>query len=230
MSVGVLIPWRTTSCPHRTRALEYVLAHYATTHPDWPVVIGRHNDGAWCKATATAGALSQTQATVLILADADCVAEGLAEAVEAVHAGAPWAIPHRGVHRLDEAGTARWIARDAALDGLPLAERPYLGVEGGGVTVIRRDVYIGCPLDARFLGWGSEDDALGMALRTLHGPPVRVRAPLIHLWHPPQERATRSFGSMQSRDLRKRYARAQHNPAAMRALIEEVAPCRSQAC
>ncbi len=60
-----------------------------------------------------------------------------------------------------------------------------------------------------------------MALRTLHGPPVRVRAPLVHLWHPPQQRAIRARGCMESWQLRKRYARALADPTVMRALIEE---------
>lgn len=227
MSTCVLIPWRSTDCPHRTRALAYVLSRYATT--GWPVVIGRHDasEGPWNKALAVTDALTQTQAEILILADADCWTEGLPDAVQAVKDGAPWAIPHRGVHRLNQDATTRYMAGEP-LDGLPLGERAYLGVEGGGLVVIRRAAYEAAPFDARFTGWGNEDEAAGFAWRGLHGPPWRGKAPLIHLFHPPQERATRKFGSMDSRDLRKRYARARHDPDAMRRLIEEGRPCLSQ--
>jgi hypothetical protein len=68
-----------------------------------------------------------------------------------------------------------------------------------------------------------------MALRTLYGPPWRGKEPLIHCWHPAQQRATRSFGSESGRDLRKRYARCMGNQPAMRALLGE-APCLSAAC
>jgi hypothetical protein len=224
LSVAVLIPWRSTDCPHRSRALAFVLSRYATT--GWPVVIGRHDDGPWCKALAVDDALAQTQAEILILGDADCWTSGLPAAVQAVQDGAAWAIPHRAVHRLNEAATARYMA-GSPLEGLPLGERAYLGVEGGGLAVVRRDAYEAAPLDQRFTGWGSEDDAAGLAWRCLHGPPWRGKAPLIHLYHPPQERATRTFGSMESRDLRKRYARARHDPAAMQRLIEEGRPCLS---
>ncbi len=218
-TAAVLIPWRSTDCPHRTRALAFVLSRYAST--GWPVVIGQPPPGPWVKALAVADALTQTQAEILILADADCWTDGLPAAVAAVQEGAAWAIPHRGVHRLNEDATTRYMAGEP-LDGLPLGERAYLGVEGGGIVVVRRDVYEDCPLDARFTGWGSEDESWGaFAMRCLHGPPWRGKAPLVHLFHPPQERATRSFGSMEGRDLRKRYVRAQHDPAAMRRLIQE---------
>lgn len=220
MRVAVLIPWRATSCTDRRRALEYIQGRYHREYPDWQVAIGHCDEGPWVKAAAVAAALRQTNAEVVIVADADVWCDDLAVAVELVAGGVPWAIAHRGVFRLTEAGTARYIAGDA-LDGLPLAERAYLGVEGGGLVVIRRAVYTACPLDPRFVGWGSEDDAWGFALRTLHGAPWRGRGALAHLWHPPQDRATRSYGSLGGRDLRKRYARARLTPTAMNQLVRE---------
>lgn len=104
-----------------------------------------------------------------------------------------------------------------------LIEPAYLGVEGGGIVVLRRETYAECPLDPRFVGWGGEDESWGFALRALYGPPVRVRKPVIHLWHPPANRMTRGYGSLASRELRKRYARARASPALMRALLAEAA-------
>jgi hypothetical protein len=224
MPIAVLVPWRTSSCPHRKRAFAWVLARLAVH--GWPIIVGRHDDGPWCKAMAVADALDQTAADVLVLHDADVIADGLAEAVRTVQAGAAWAMAHRSVHRLTEAATGRLIAGEDPA-GLAVAERAYRGVEGGGITIVRRDVYEDCPLDPRFLGWSGEDEAFGWALRTLNGPPWRPlgHAPLWHCWHPSQSRATRARGSLVSWDLRKRYARAQHDPTAMRALIEEAKTC-----
>ncbi len=228
MSVAVLIPWRDIGCDHRARALAAMLARHAVN--GWPVVIGRGDDtGPWVKASAVADAVAQTTADVFVIADADVWTDHLPAAVEAVCDEALWAVPHRGVHRLNEAGTGRWLAGEP-LDTLDLVERPYMGVEGGGIVVIRRDVYEDCPLDSRFIGWGSEDESFGMALRALHGPPWRPlgHSPLVHAFHPPQERARRSFGCEASRDLRKQYARARASgePDAMRRLVKEAkAPC-----
>jgi hypothetical protein len=218
LSIAVLIPWRTTDCPHRKRALAWVLAKHAQN--GWPVIIGLHDTGPWCKAAAIYDALAQTQAETLILIDADVWTDGLPEAVEHIRAGNAWATPHRGVIRLSGGATDALLAT-GSYDPAHLAERAYLGVEGGGAIVIRRDVYEACPIDPRFLGWGSEDEAQGFALRTLYGPPHRVKTSLLHLWHPPQDRLTRSRGSRESWDLRKRYAQAIGNSPAIRALVEE---------
>lgn len=217
MSVAVLIPWRDVNCPHRRRALEFTHARYEAA--GWPVVIGRHETGRWCKAAAVADALSQTQAQVLVVADADCFTEGLSGAVEAVEAGeAAWAVPHTLVRRLTADATGMLY------DGREpqgLAQPAYSGVAGGGITVVRRDVYDATPLDARFEGWGQEDHSWGWALRTLHGPEYRDPAPLIHLWHPPQQRMTRRHGSPEGKALERRYVQARRDPARMRALVEE---------
>lgn len=216
--VAVLIPWR-PGCAHREHALPWVLARHAAN--GWPVILGRGDEhGPWIKAHAVNDALEHTSAEILIIADADCWTDGLPAAADAVRAGAAWAVPHRGVHRLTEPSTTRFMA-GADLHELELAERAQLGRQGGGFLVARREVYEACPMDPRFEGWGGEDESLGFALRTLHGPPVRGQAPLVHLWHPPQQRATRAFGSAAGWALRKRYARANDCPTQMTVLIEE---------
>jgi hypothetical protein len=184
------------------------------------VAIGHHNTGEWCKAAAVADALTQTQAEILIVADADVICAGLPEAIQRVRDGEAWAIPHRGVLRLSERATDALLTTGEC-DLTDLAERAYLGVEGGGAIVLRRDAYEACPIDARFAGWGQEDDCWGMALRTLYGPGHRVKSPLLHMWHPAPPRATRSRGSQASWELRKRYARAIGDPDAMWALLDE---------
>ena len=221
----MILPWR-GGCEHREAALGWVRARYARA--GLPVVLGHHRTGEWNKARAVRDGLTRTRAGLLIIADADVWAGGLPAAIEEVRAGAAWAVPHRGVFRLTQNATRRLLAGGEP-DHSDLTERAYLGVEGGGVTVIRRDVYEDCPLDPRFTGWGSEDESHGMALRTLYGPPWRGKAPLTHLFHPTPQRATRSFGSEAGRDLRKRYVRASGNPDAMRALLQEAA-CPSLIC
>lgn len=188
------------------------------------MVVGRHDEGAWCKAAAVNDALAQTDATTLVIHDADVYTDGLPEAVQRVQDGTNWCVPHRGVHRLTEASTARYAAGED-LEGLPLSERAYLGVEGGGITVVRREVYERVPLDPRYRGWSGEDESWGWALRTLIAPPWRGKASLEHLWHPPQERMSRARGSLESQQLRKRYAHALRHESRMAALIEEAKAC-----
>jgi hypothetical protein len=165
-------------------------------------------------------AAKRSSADVLVVADGDVWSDGIHEAVTHVLAGAPWAIPHRGVHRLTEASTTRVLA-GGPWEGLDTAERPYLGIEGGGIVVIHRALLLAVPLDPRFEGWGQEDESWAMALRTMLGAPERVKAPLVHLYHPPAPRLSRARGSQASWRLRRRYLRAQHHPDLMRELLEE---------
>ncbi len=218
MTTAVLIPWRETD-DRRARLLAHVVGRLRTDGHD--VFIGEHTDGPWCKSLAIAAALDRTDADVLILHDADVIIPGLPAAIEAVASGAArWAVPHGQVRRLDERST------DAVLAGGELrgrlSEAAYYGHAGGGCSVIGRADYEACPLDPRFLGWGRDDDAACLAWTTLYGPPWRGTEPLWHLWHKPQERANRKYGSDGNNALYRRYHEATgRGPDAMRALVDE---------
>jgi hypothetical protein len=209
-TTDILIPWR-AGCTHREQALEQVGGWYRSH--GWNVVVGEHNNGPWSKAAAVTAALAESTSDIVAIADADTICEGFELAVGAVAAGAPWAIPHRMVHRLNESG-----------DGLE--EPAYLGYEGGGITVLPRTVYDQVPLDPRFLAWGSEDMSWAYALRTLAGEPWRGVADLTHLWHPPQDRIDRLVGSTGNRLLWRRYCHAYRKPVLMRALLDEIHPAQ----
>lgn len=192
------------------------MAWYKRNFPDFEILLGQGEEGPrWCKAEAVAHALRRTAAEVLIIADADCYAPRLHEAIEAVLNGThAWAMPHYTVHRLSEKGTARVL--EEGVDPIGLArtkenydQMPYTGYAGGGITVLGRETYASAPLDPRFVGWGQEDESWATALRALHGTPFRPRTgPLWHLWHPPQKRLSRAVGSTYSRDLRTMYRTA----------------------
>lgn len=218
MPVCVVVPWR-AGCPYRERAWEWVAGRYADRHPDWRVLRAPgQSGGAWIKAQTVSPAIEATDAQIVVVADADCWTEGLTEAVEQIEAGAAWAIPHLLVHRLTDTATMGLLA------GRPAGEceqPPYEGIPGGGLVVATRDVLRSVPLDRRFVGWGQEDESWGHALTVLLGPPWRGTADLLHLWHPPQERADRVRGNQDGWRLRRRYLKARRDPALMRALVEE---------
>lgn len=217
--VAVVIPWR-GGCPHREAALGAVRARWRAAGHE--TVIGEAPAGPWCKALAVADALSYMHVAVdvLVVADADVWTDGTEQAVDAVLAGAPWAIPHDPVHRLDQDATAALLAGGAL--GGRLSQPSYRGFEGGGITVLPRNLYDQVPLDRRFADWGQEDESWALALRTLAGAPWRGTAPLWHLWHPPQPRQSRRWGSPAARALNHRYRTATGRPDAMRALLDEM--------
>lgn len=164
-----------------------------------------------------------SSAEVLLLADADVWCAGVGFAVDAVLGGERWAVPHTGVFRLSERSSAAVLVGADLNEDLDLDQPAYKGIVGGGLVVARREVLREVPLDQRFVGWGGEDHSLGLALDALYGRPWRGKVPLFHLWHPPQQRLSRRDGSLEGRQLLRRYAAAhrKQQPDPMRALIEE---------
>lgn len=219
MTVSVLMPF-TSDEPWRVRARDHVAAWYTTLGYD--VVVGACS-GPWRKAIAVADAAGRTTGDVLVVADADCLSDGVPAAVAAVAAGALWAVPHSLVHRLDETAT------EAVYDGTDPAtttgrtQRPYVGFAGGGIVVLARAVYERVPLDPRFEGWGSEDSSWALALTCLAGEPARFDAPLHHLFHPPAPRMSRRWGTPAARALEIRYRLARGNRRQMADLLAEAA-------
>lgn len=217
MSVDVVVPWA-GGCPHRERAWAWVASRYAECHPSWRVV--RAEGGfPWRKGAVVSAAVEASTADTIVCADADVWTDGLAEAVTHVNGGAPWAMPHDRVLRLTEDATSRYINGDIAAPAF--TQEPYTGIFGGGVVVAPRDVLRAVPIDPRFVGWGQEDVAWGWSLEALMGPCWRGTADLVHLFHPPQARMNRIYGSPEGARLMRRYGKARHDPVKLRSLIEE---------
>lgn len=228
MSVAVVVPWR-GGCPYRERALAWIRRKLEAT--GYRVVVAEAPPGPWIKAAAVMPAIENLDEDLVVVHDADVWSPaGLPVALEAVREGAGWAMPHRGVFRLTEASTDQLLDGDRDFEVMALEQPAYLGWEAGGVVVARRETLLDVPMDPRFTGWGLEDESWALALGTLAGPVHRGRAPLAHLWHPPQERPLGAEGrrrgsNPESWRLMMRYAAARNQPDAMRAILEEVTAC-----
>ncbi|WP_460859644.1 glycosyltransferase family protein [Nocardiopsis coralliicola] len=214
---AVIIPWR-GGCPHREAALGWTAGRWNSA--GYEVVLGAMA-GEWCKGAAVADALPALDADLLIIADADCWSDGIGAAVNAVRSGAPWSMPHGPVRRLTHAATLDVLGGAEPDPGMDLVQRPYAGWPGGGIVVVPRSLYVEAPFDPRFMGWSGEDESAAHAWATLAGPPWRGAAPLWHLWHPPQPRMSRRWGSPEARSLAGRYQAAAGRPDAMLGLIGE---------
>lgn len=225
MNVSVVVPFR-SSCAHRERVWRWLRARWEAAFPSWEVVEASDGDGgAWSKGIAVARAVERAEGEVLVVVDADVWCPAIAAAVDAIEAGATWAVPHRYVARLTERATTRVLEGELELEAAALAHRnvfppKYSGMIGGGAVVLRRDAYLEAPIDPRFLGWGCEDHAWGIALSALFGRPVRPReGNLVHLWHPPATERVRNQIDPENEALRLRYQAARGSAAAMRAVI-----------
>lgn len=214
----VVIPY-TGGCQHRERALRWVTARYRESFPDWTIVIA-HYGKRGVKASAVMPAVKRCRSDLVLVADADCWTDGIARAVAMVEEGAPWAVPHGQVFRLTKEGTDALLAGES-WDQQELDRPPYVGYEGGGITIAPRKTLLSVPMDEHFDGWGQEDQSWGLALNALAGGSWRGSTPLIHLWHPPQQRMTRKWGSVASRERYRLYMAARRNPHKMRELLQE---------
>jgi hypothetical protein len=218
--VTVLVP-RGGDCPHREAAWEWVAARYRERYSDWQLLEAPAPAGPWSKGAAVVDALERAEGEAIVVADADVWCEGIERALTAVVCGfASWAMPHYTVRRISRDGTAAVLAGADPI-AQDLDQNPYQGVWGGGVVVLHRDTLAECHPDPRFTGWGQEDESWATALQCLYGKGWRGTADLTHLWHPPQERLTRGWGSAESRALKRRYREARKDPDAMRALLQE---------
>lgn len=229
MSVSVVVPWR-PGCPHREAAWAWVRDRYSAAHPDWQLIVGQCLEGPFSRSKGIITAAERADADILVVADADVWCDGIGQAV-AHAADACWAVPHRLVHRLSPESTELVLA-GADWQGLPLSSdnrqdaRPYVGHETGTLVVVLRDVLLAVPPDPRFVGWGQEDAAWALALHTLVGRPRRGTADLVHLWHPPPQRQSRTVGSRENLALYRRYLRAGKRPDAIRSLLAETQEVR----
>lgn len=224
MNVEVVIPWR-GGCPHRHAALGWVCARWVEHFAALTITVAEAPPGPWVKALAVTPAVEASDADVIVVADADVWvdADVVAEAVDRVGRNVSgWAMPHRMVNRLTEQATGRLFAGELGRPDLPdLDEAPYLGTAGGGMVVVRRGDYLDCPLDPRFAGWGGEDAAWGQALDGWIGDCWAGGAPLLHLWHPPQERRDRVVGNERSERLRRLYLMSGGHRPSLKRLLEE---------
>lgn len=223
MTVAVLVPWA-DRCHYRWRAWEWVRHRYEQRHPDWHIITGTTEVEGFSRTQAILDARSQTDADILVVADADVWVDDLDTAV--THARlSGWAVPHLLIHRLSEQSTER-VLNGTDWRGLPLSQdntqdrKPYRGNEAGTLLVLDSAAFDTAPPDPRFIGWGSEDVAWACALNRLIGKPWRGREDLVHLWHPAEPRKSRVIGNDANRNLLARYRMARDRDR-MAALIEE---------
>ena len=218
MSALVVIPHGAADGAERVRARDWVAARYESLH-GLPVTFAPCPTPEWSKGAAANPVVAASDADLIVLADADSYvsADALTRAVD--HADAHgWGMPHSVVRRLSRQSTEVILAGG---DAVKLERAAYPALPGGGIVVLTREAWETVNgMDPRFVGWGGEDAAFGLALSVLVGPvnPRRV-SPLLHLWHPPAANCRKP--SQHNRDVDAKYKACRRDPSRMADLVRE---------
>lgn len=186
--VSVIIPFKPDG-GQRDRAFAWVEQWWRATLPDAEVVVETSHDEPMCRAAVRNAGVARARGDVLVLADADTVAETgpLATAIGMVRAGSGAVLPFDSYELLSEDATAGVLATDPA-SGEPL---PTDGVEeivttarSGVIVLSRRSWDAVRGQDDRFVGWGWEDNAFALSLDELDEPMRTLPGRAVHLHHP----------------------------------------------
>lgn len=224
MHVTIAVPLGNPE-PHRDAAWEHAQAWWARETPDWPIVTGTHRGEKYRKGVAVARALAQVETDHVLIVDADCLIPNLPQtALELEASDSAWCMPHLRIYRLTPEATRlvhMGVDPFTLIGDRGLLLERYKHVIGAGAVLMPTEDARRVPFDPRFEGWGGADWSWGWALQTLLGAPLRPSSPMVHLWHPPQPRPSRSIGSPENEALRARYKAAFGDLTAMRILIDE---------
>ena len=225
-NISVIIPFQTDRGP-RERIYHWVRKFYAQTMPEAELVLGFLDDKEINKSKAVNQAVKQATKDILVLADADVVYDPnlIAKAILHVHQAA-MVVPFTEIRDMNQPGTERLLAAEPVWPVEVKQEENmksplmYEGFAGKLIVMHRKHFEAVGGFDERFIGWGGEDDAFSLSVRTICGELVNLEGAIYHMWHPPSTYRTNPHGKA-NRELLQRYDQANGNQEAMLKLIHE---------
>lgn len=179
--------------PWRGRAFEWLQARYEALLPDAELVLGTSDVSPFSRSAARNDAFSRSSGDVLLVADADIVFHPaqVRAGLALIDAGAPWTICYRaarGYFVLTAEATMRILALPPDAE-IPEPTSPddwtWADLSWAGLLLVPRAAWetVG-GYDARFTGFGYEDNAFRFALDNRVGAHARVETEyVLHLHH-----------------------------------------------
>lgn len=188
MEVEVLVPFRPDRRDRletRLKAWKYIRNWWRENFPEFKVTPCDDRVNPFSRGCSLNLGASRSNADVLIMANSDVFTDPcqIAEAVRVAYENPRIVFAFDEYMLLDEWHTNALYAGeiDAAGVNEKATSAPWLCISA--LFAIRRDVFHTVRFDARFRGWGWEDNAFLDAMDTLHGMSLRVRGRVFHLYH-----------------------------------------------
>lgn len=184
--VSLLVPWRAGD-PWRERVWRWLEAAWRAELPDVEICTGDDDKEPFSRAAALNSAADKASGDILVVLDADTWLEpaGLREAVAQIRAGRRWVPKARKVF-LGQDDTERLVGRPWR--GFPTKMLERSGSDRFTIpapVVVARSAWVTVNgFDERFRGWGCEDNAFILALKTLAPDTAQGEGTAVHLWHP----------------------------------------------
>lgn len=219
MRVAAVIPWRGGQ-PDRERHHQTVRGHLQGLLPDAWHIDADSGHQPFSRAGSRNHGVRLAQdvgAEVVVVCDADTLPERepLLAAIDAAHDGRLH-LPYTRYRSLTRRGLAQYRA-GTALIGCEVDHDHEWAT--GGVLVIQTEAWWRAGgMDEDLVGWGWEDTAFRCCADALLGPTVRHEGVIHHLWHR-QEWHPHSEQYRRNREIGNRYAAAEGDAEALRALI-----------
>lgn len=223
MNVAVLVPRRSDG-GRRDEVWVWLRERWNREHPDYTVIEGNHDDGAFNRSAAINLAAGGDW-DVAVIADSDSFVEPR-NLIRAVNTAADSRQITFAYHEF------RYLTRkmtEKIMGGY--RGNWYAGVEFtltntcSSMVVVPRSLWddVG-GFDEGFVGWGFEDVAFSLACQALGGGMQRIQGDVWHLFHQPStenNHASPQWHANRARMLR--YGDCDYDPAKVRALLEELA-------
>ncbi len=183
--ISVLVAFHDDPTRHRGRVWAYIRALLERDFPDWEVVVGSDDGTPFSKAAALNRAAERAYGDIFYVLDADTWVAS--ERVSAALRVGGWVKPFCNKLKLLESDTERLLLDptwDGDVTGISTFEHQTSFWPAPPFFIPREMWEAVNGMDERFRGWGQEDEAFGLSVQALFGPPSRLFGMAVHMWHP----------------------------------------------
>lgn len=221
--LSIIIAYKEDS-EYRKEIFHWQISRYKKIFSNVDIVIGEDdsNHDHFCKARAINNAVKNSRYDNLFIVDIDLVVEksAIEKGIKVINKHC-YIIPYGSWWKLSKDNTRAVLDNKAQFNISPQGRLCKVHPRRGtGIHIIsKHNFYAAGGYDERFIGWGGEDNAFGIAVRTMCKQKSLILKDYTayHLWHPFQ--VTKKGMNQSNIDLWRKYQKADKKPVELRQLL-----------